>query len=239
LVALRAVAGCLGAFVASCQCGFDAGKLDRLACTTAADCRFDQECESGTCVQRGCVEAEDCGRPGLFACVDRFCEALGDGDADADVDGDVDAGSDADSDGDVDGDAGSDAGVDAGVDAGEPDAGALACVDDAVDIAAVYDADDDPGTDAVDLLTISHGCALECVQGGPDCFAKCVTLATDGALESPCVDCLEAAAGCGVSNCLGSCFGDPHRDACITCACDHCDPEFENCGGVASPWCPH
>lgn len=58
-----------------CQCGFDAGKLDDLACRVDGDCRPDQDCLQDTCTQRPCSNVAECGARGQFGCLDGFCEA--------------------------------------------------------------------------------------------------------------------------------------------------------------------
>jgi hypothetical protein len=223
----------------ACACGFDAGKLDDLACSSGADCAFDQDCVEGTCTQRGCAEARDCGDRAAFACADGFCEAVGDGDADVDGDGDVDADADADVDADADGDSDADldADVDAGVDAGADAGTGDACVPDEDALDDLYDHDHDPGTPPADLLEIGHSCGLTCgkVQG---CVAECILEATDRAISAPCVQCLEEGGLCATAaNCPPECSADPHDAECIQCSCDNCAASFETCAGVPPPWC--
>lgn len=60
---------------AGCQCGFDAGKLDDLACGGEADCRPDQDCIEDTCTQRPCADVAECGTRAEFDCQAGYCEA--------------------------------------------------------------------------------------------------------------------------------------------------------------------
>jgi len=232
--------GHLGAWLAiaslgACQCAFDAGKLDRLACTSTAECAVDQDCIAGTCTERGCHEAADCGDPAVFECLGGFCEATGRRDAGAGTDAGADAGADAAMPADAGLDAGLDAALDAGADAGNPGS---ACVGEEADLQASYDHDGDPATPDVDLLEILHACALECVLGGgPDCPASCIGRSTRDEISVPCTQCLQAAGDCAFDGCFGDCFEDAHAPACVTCGCDNCDDSFLFCGGVSLPWC--
>ncbi|MBI2893123.1 MAG: hypothetical protein HYY06_06190 [Deltaproteobacteria bacterium] len=65
----------LAALLGGCQCGFDSGKLDRIACKTDPECSPDQSCLDDLCVQRGCVDEADCGAGWDFACDAGFCVA--------------------------------------------------------------------------------------------------------------------------------------------------------------------
>lgn len=226
------------ASLGACQCSFDASKLDRLGCTSTADCAADQECIAETCAQRGCHEASDCGDPVAFACTDGFCAATGGRDSGADGDADTDADADADADGDADpldsGIVGVDASVDAGADAGSP---GDACIGEEAPLGALYDDDDDPQTPDVDLLQIQYDCAVGCLDGAAGCIAECVRTATDAALSHACTFCIEDVATCAAGSCVGQCFGNPHAGECITCGCANCEAAFEACGGVVLPWC--
>lgn len=83
----RGAALALALLSAGCQCGFDAGKLDDLACTFDIDCRPDQDCVDDTCQQRPCSTIADCGGRAEFGCIDGFCVAgLPDGGLDAGID---------------------------------------------------------------------------------------------------------------------------------------------------------
>lgn len=73
MVAARGVVLALAVLAAGCQCGFDAGKLDDLACSSDADCRPGQYCLDGTCSRRDCEAAPDCGDGFVFDCVDGRC----------------------------------------------------------------------------------------------------------------------------------------------------------------------
>ncbi|MBI2898292.1 MAG: hypothetical protein HYY06_32380 [Deltaproteobacteria bacterium] len=59
-----------------CRCGFDAGKLDELVCSSSEDdCAPDQDCEGGVCVRRECSDADDCGSEHEFRCQEALCHA--------------------------------------------------------------------------------------------------------------------------------------------------------------------
>lgn len=223
------------ASLGACQCAFDAGKLDQLACSTTAECALGQDCLAGTCTQRGCHDAHDCGDPATFTCVDGFCESTGRRDAG----GGTDAGSDAGTDAAVQDDAGLDAGLDAASDDGGADGGTPPgdCGEDEPDLAGTYDDDHDPGTPEVGLQEIAYGCAFQCFDGGPGCSADCIVAATDGAISPPCALCLEDTGNCAVQSCVFECLGDPHAAACVACGCDNCAATFLVCGGVPLPWC--
>ncbi len=173
-----------------CSCGFDAGKLDALACSSETECGSDQDCIGGTCVQRRCRDATECGQLGRFECQAGFCEAVGcgdsgacpegffcdgttclpesaDGGGDADADADADADGDSDADGDGDAGTGVDAGssFDAGSDAGSTDAGSDAgssCDD-------VFGAVDE----YILCSETAETCTFHVRTGGPSCANVC------------------------------------------------------------------
>jgi hypothetical protein len=76
----RALAVIAALVAVGCQCGFDAGKLDDLACRVEADCRPDQDCIDDTCTQRPCSEVGECGTRAEFDCHAGFCEVQDCGD---------------------------------------------------------------------------------------------------------------------------------------------------------------
>lgn len=74
---VRCALAVVAAFVAGgCQCGFDAGKLDDVACTTESDCAPGQKCLEGTCSRMDCTEPADCGDGWAFTCDEGRCAPI-------------------------------------------------------------------------------------------------------------------------------------------------------------------
>lgn len=67
------VAMVLPVALAACQCGFDASKLDDIACSGDGDCPPGQYCFEGNCSRLDCVDASDCGDAWAFECVAGRC----------------------------------------------------------------------------------------------------------------------------------------------------------------------
>lgn len=74
---LRRVAILSAVLLGGCQCGFDTGKLDDLACGSDADCAPGQRCLDGTCSRRDCEVPDDCGDGFLFECDGGRCAPVG------------------------------------------------------------------------------------------------------------------------------------------------------------------
>src|SRR5688572_17677076 len=77
---MRVVALVLCVFAA---CNFDQERFDDRKCNSDPDCRPDEECTTGYCIQRSCGSPSDCGDGHEFACtggacVVRACSTLAD-----------------------------------------------------------------------------------------------------------------------------------------------------------------
>jgi hypothetical protein len=55
-------------------CGFDRHQLDR-SCNADTDCQPEESCQSGSCIQRSCSTATDCGTQFAFSCIAGGCVA--------------------------------------------------------------------------------------------------------------------------------------------------------------------
>ena len=79
------------------------------------------------------------------------------------------------------------------------------------------------------LLCDQEQCGVQCL-GNAACVANCMR-ARNPTYDDCGVNCAAAAAGCGLSQCFGSCLTGCN-DRCVACTAPACGPSYASCLGV-------
>jgi hypothetical protein len=79
------------------------------------------------------------------------------------------------------------------------------------------------------MLCDQEQCGVQCL-GNAGCVQSCM-LARNPTYDTCAVDCAAAAAGCGLSQCFGSCLTGCN-DNCVACTAPACGPSYAACLGV-------